>query len=109
VIAVSSFDTPKEVTFWIPSPDGTGTGGKIWTAPVKTDAGIAANSDIVFTLEGKEVTANKAIYTRIEIPLPAYVVEGDSTGDLEPVKAAQLVIKATANPIMVGEFRALVQ
>ena len=105
---MSSFVLPQEVTFWIPTAND-GMGGKTWAAPVKVDARIAPTNQTVFTAEGKELTANKAVYTRTDLPLGAYVVEGDSIGNATPVNSAQLVINATSNPTMTDMFRALLQ
>lgn len=105
---MSGFRLSQEITFWLPLANN-GTGGKTWVAPVKVDARIAPNNDVVFTAEGKEITANKAVYTRTELPFGAYVVEGDSIGNASPVSAAQQVIKATSNPTMTDMFRALLQ
>lgn len=103
---MSNFRLDDEVTFWLPILND-GMGGKTWSAPSKVDAGVFPNSDIVFTAEGKEVMANKAVYTRTDLPLGAYVVEGDSTGSSDPVDDAQLVIKASSNKTMTDMFRAL--
>lgn len=103
---MSGFRLDQEVTFWLPLSND-GMGGKTWSAPSKVDAGVFPNSDVVFTAEGKEVMANKAVYTRTDLPLGAYVVEGDSTGNATPVNAAQLVIRASSNPTMTDMFRAL--
>lgn len=105
---MSSFDLEQEVTFWLPLTNN-GTGGKTWQAGVKTDARIADTSDIVFTAEGKEIRANKAVYTRVDLPEGAYVIEGDNALVVAPVEGAQQVIKATNNPTMTDMFRALLQ
>lgn len=105
---MSMFDLDQEVTFWIPATND-GMGGKTWDAPVKVEARIAPTSDIVFTAEGKEIRANKAVYTRTDLPEGAYVIEGDSTGNPTPVDTAQQVIKAASNPTMTDMFRALLQ
>ena len=105
---MSKFRLPQVVTFWLPL-ENNGTGGKTWVAGVKTPARIAPTSDIVFTAEGKEIRANKAVYTRIDLPEGAYVVEGDNEGDSIPVSAAKQVIKAASNSTMTDMFRALLQ
>lgn len=105
---MSKFRLPQEVTFWLPLTNN-GTGGKTWAAGVKTDARIAPNSDIVFTAEGKEIRANKAVYTRIDLPEGAYVIEGDNALVAAPVSGAQQVIKASSNSTMTDMFRALLQ
>lgn len=105
---MSKFRLPQEVTFWIPITND-GMGGKTWELGVKTAARIAPTSDIVFTEEGKEITANKAVYTRVDVPELAYVIEGDFAGSSEPVDGAQQVIKASSNSTMTDMFRALLQ
>jgi len=105
---MSSFDLDQEVTFWIPLANN-GTGGKTWVAGVKADARIAPTSDIVFTAEGKEIRANKAVYTRVDLPEGAYVIEGDNALVAEPVDGAQQVIKGSSNSTMTDMFRALLQ
>ncbi len=106
---MSNFALSQEVTFWIPK-DNNGTGGKTWELGVKTDARIAPNSDIVFTAEGKEITANKAVYTRVDLPEGAYVIEGDFAGSSTPEEpGSQQVIKASSNSTMSDMFRALLQ
>lgn len=105
---MSNFRLTQEVTFWIPATNN-GMGGKTWSAPVKVNARIAPTSDVVFTSEGKEITANKAVYTRTDLPEGAYVIEGDSIGNAAPVDGAQQVIKATSNSTMTDMFRALLQ
>lgn len=105
---MSNFNLSQEVTFWIPITNN-GTGGKTWESGVKTDARIAPTSDIVFTAEGKEITANKAVYTRVDLPEGAYVIEGDFALTTEPVDGAQQVIKASSNSTMSDMFRALLQ
>ena len=105
---MSKFRLPQEVTFWIPITND-GMGGKTWTAPVKVAAKIAPTSEVVFSEEGKEIIANKAVYTRTSIPEGAYVVQGDSIGNAEPVAAAKQVIKASSNPTMTDMFKALTQ
>lgn len=105
---MSLFNLSQEVTFWIPASND-GMGGKTWTSPVKVEARIAPSNDVVFTAEGKELTANKAVYTRTDLPFGAYVIEGDSTGNANPVSAAQQVIRSTSNTTMTDMFRALLQ
>lgn len=106
---MSSFNLSQEVTFWIPLTNN-GTGGKTWESGVKTDARIAPTSDIVFTAEGKEIRANKAVYTRVDLPEGAYVIEGDFKGTSSPEEpGAQQVIKASSNSTMSDMFRALLQ
>ena len=105
---MSNFDLSQEVTYWL-STANNGTGGKTWAAPVKVGARIAPSNDVVFTQEGKELIANKAVYTSVSLPLGAYVVEGDSIGNATPVSAAEHVIKSTSNPTMTDMFRALLQ
>lgn len=105
---MSSFDLDQEVTFWLPATNN-GTGGKTWVAGVKVDARIASTSDIVFTAEGKEIRANKAVYTRTDLPEGAYVIEGDNALVAAPVDGAQQVIKAASNSTMTDMFRALLQ
>jgi len=105
---MSKFRLPQEVTFWIPITNN-GTGGKTWEGGVKTAARIAPTSDTVFTAEGKEIRANKAVYTRVDLPEGAYVIEGDNSSATEPVSGSQQVIKAASNPTMTDMFRALLQ
>ena len=105
---MSSFVLSQEVTFWIPLANN-GTGGKTWASPVKVEARIAPTNQIVFTAEGKELMANEAIYTRTDLPLGAYAIEGDSTANSVPVALAKQVINATSNPTMTDMFRALLQ
>lgn len=105
---MSSFKTPQEVTFWLPLTNN-GTGGKTWVAGVKIPARIAETSEIVFTEEGKEITANKVVYSRTNLPEGAYVIEGDFALAVAPVDGAQQVIKASSNPTMSDMFKALLQ
>lgn len=105
---MSKFRLTQEVTFWLPLTNN-GTGGKTWEAGVKTSARIAPTSDIVFTAEGKEIRANKAVYTRVDLPEGAYVIEGDNALVAAPVDGAQQVIKAASNSTMTDMFRALLQ
>lgn len=105
---LSGFRTPQEVTFWLPLTNN-GTGGKTWTAGVKIAARIAPASDVVFAAEGKEIRANKAVYTRTNLPEGAYVIEGDNALVAAPVNGSQQVIKATSNPTMTDMYRALLQ
>lgn len=105
---MSSFALTQEATYWLPLTNN-GTGGKTWVAGVKVDARIAPNNDVVFDAEGKEHTANKAVYTRVNLPLGAYVIEGNNALVAAPVSGSQQVIKSTSNPTMTDMFRALLQ
>ena len=103
---MSRFKLPQKVTYWIASGVNT-TGGKTWNAPISTAARIANISKLIFTPQGKQQHATRAIYTRDDIPLGAYVVEGEIT-DAAPTSEAQQVIFATNNATMSDMNKALV-
>lgn len=104
---MSRFKLPQKVTYWLPLVNN-GTGGKTWTPGAVVPARIADNNDTVFTIDGKQQSAKKAVYTRTEIPTGSQIVEGENQGAVNPVTDAQLVIKASSNKTMNDMYRALV-
>lgn len=102
---MSRFKLPQKITYWMPTANN-GTGGKTWAAGITIAARIAPVDETVFTPEGKEQKATKAIYSRTDIPVGAYVIEGTHAGTT-PATGAQLVIKSASNTTMTDMNRVL--
>ena len=102
----SRLKLPQFITYWTPTGNN-GTGGKTWAAGVKIKARIADTNEEVFTADGKIQHARKAVYSKTDIPLGSYIVEGAHSGTTTPTSDAQLVIKASSNSTMTDMNRVL--
>lgn len=103
---MSRFRLPQKITYWLKTGNN-GTGGGTYDAGVVVAARIATVDEQVFTGEGKQVMARKAVYTRVNIPTGSQIIEAEHSGVAAPVKGSQLVIKASNNPTMSDMSRAL--
>lgn len=93
-----SFELDQQITYW-EVISNNGTGGKTYANGILTDAKIADIDEIVFTKQGKQFHATKAVYTNVVVPVGSKLIEGDSTAALAvPVAGSQLVIKRSGNP-----------
>ena len=105
---MSRFKLPQTITYWLPGVNN-GTGGITWGAGTAVDARIANISKTIFTDEGKQIMATKAVYTRVNIPVGSYVIEGDQSAQASPegVSGTQLVIQSSDNTSMTDMNKAL--
>lgn len=101
-----SFSLPQKITYWLKTGNN-GTGGSSYAAGVVTDARIADTDDLIFTSEGKQVMARKAVYTRVRVPAGSQIIEAEHEGAAIPVDGSQLVIKASSNASMSDMSRML--
>lgn len=101
-----SFELIQKVTYWTPLTNN-GTGGTTWVAGIVVDARVADIDDIVFTPEGKQQHATKAVYTKVIIPIGAKVIEAEHDAVSSPVDGSQLVIKTSRNPSFTDMNRAV--
>jgi len=105
---MSRFRLPQTATYWTPLTND-GFGGKTWGNPVKIKARIANRNEVMFDNEGKQITINKAVYSKANIPIGSYVVEGDSTFNNSPVDNAFMIIKNVSNQSMSDMYMVLAQ
>lgn len=103
---MSRFKLPQKITYWLKTGN-TGTGGSIYAPGVVIAARIADSDDTVFTSEGKQVMARKAVYARVRIPVGSQIIEAEHKNAAAPVDGSQLVIKASSNPTMSDMSRML--
>ena len=104
---MSGFKLPQTVTFWTVLTNN-GTCGKTYSPGVAVPARVANTNETIFTPEGKQVFANKAIYTRTAVPTGAQIIEGSFAGDASPVAGSQLVLSAASNITMSDMNKAMV-
>lgn len=101
-----SFPLDQEITYWLPVSNN-GSGGITYAVGVLADAKIADVNEIIFTKEGKQQHATRAVYTRVPLPIGAKFIEADHEAVAVPVSGSQLVIKASSNSSMTDMNRAL--
>lgn len=89
---MSGFKFPEIITYW--SPTGRAIDGeKTWAAGVAIAARVADKISEVITSDGKEVITSKAVYSKVSIPVSAYISIGDFDGAAAPDVTAKRVLK----------------
>lgn len=104
---MSATDLPQTITFWLPVGK-TVTGGKLWSPGEATPARIAYSVVGVTSKDGKTQTFHDAVYVDADIPIGAYVHDGEAAGDLAPTVSARRVIRRNKNPTMTDLVRLVI-